>query len=76
MYTILYTTPNKNMSMSMSMSMSFNQRRFGGCPSDVNNSFIIFLKTFFSTKRSSSQRLGTQPEFYQNFGTMGRSAGY
>ena len=25
---------------------SFNQRRFGGCPSDVYNSFIIFLKPF------------------------------
>ena len=25
---------------------SFNQRRFSGCPSDANNSFIIFLKPF------------------------------
>ena len=37
---------------------------------------VLFFKNLFRAKRSSSQRLGTQPEFYQHFGTMGRSAGY
>ena len=37
---------------------------------------LLFFKNLFRAKRSSSQRLGTQPEFYQHFGTMGRSAGY
>ena len=37
---------------------------------------LLFFKRNFRDKRCSNQRPGTQPEFYQHFGTMGRSAGY
>ena len=37
---------------------------------------LFFLKKIFRAKRCSNQRWGTQPEFYQHFGTVGWSAGY
>ena len=37
---------------------------------------LLFFKNLFRAKRSSSQHLGTQPEFHQYFGAMGRSAGF